>query len=88
MNEENRFINSEAVEDVTACAGVKETLCWGSTENYDLTEWNDTPPHENGEGWDGSGFGRMEAAGAGAPVTPEAPAQPPSRPEETVFVEP
>lgn len=88
MTEENRFINSEAVEDVTACAGGQETLCWGSTESYDLTEWNDTPPHENGEGWDGSGFERLEAAGAAAPVTPEAPAQPPARPEETVFVEP
>lgn len=53
--EENRFANSEPVSDAEMRENCVADGCW---EDYDLTDWNDTPPHENGEGWDGNGFGR------------------------------
>ncbi len=53
-NEENRFENSDPVEDARMREGCVVDYSW---EDYDLTDWNDTPPHENGEGWDGNGFG-------------------------------
>ncbi|HIW53788.1 MAG TPA: hypothetical protein H9883_02370 [Candidatus Ruthenibacterium merdigallinarum] len=49
MPAENRFTSSEPLEDAPNR--------WSSREDYDLTGWNDAPPHENGEGWDGAGFG-------------------------------
>lgn len=52
MTESNRFINSTPRQDVP--------LCDGDTENNDLTNWNDTPPHENGEGPDGCGMDVIE----------------------------
>lgn len=48
MTESNQFAKSIPREDLP--------LCDGDTENNDLTCWNDTPPHENGEGPDGSGM--------------------------------
>lgn len=48
MAEYNQFAESMPREDLA--------LCDGDTENNDLTSWNDTPPHENGEGPDGNGM--------------------------------
>ena len=48
MTESNQFAKSIPREDLP--------LCDGDTENNDLTCWNDTPPHENGEGPDGNGM--------------------------------
>lgn len=63
MIPKNQFINSEPVED--------QPRDDGDHEDYDLENWNDTPPHENGEGWDGNGFGSgLDAVGPSmAPVT-------------------
>ena len=72
MTESNRFAKSIPREDLP--------LCDGDTENNDLTCWNDTPPHENGEGPAANAFGRTvvrpvktrprrgEMAGPGRPV--------------------
>ncbi len=57
----NQFVNSEPVAD--------QPRDDGDHEDYNLENWNDTPPHENGEGWDGNGFG-AGIPGAGAVTLP------------------
>lgn len=75
------FVNSEPVNDWRRTDG--------NQEDFDLADWNDTPPHENGEGWDGNGFGnespaQIQPTGCGCtePESPSGTAQP------YTFVEP
>lgn len=62
MRPRNAFTDSQPVADTRRTDG--------DHTDFDLTNWNDTPPHENGEGWDGKGL----AAPTGA-VAPAAPAR-------------